>query len=333
MNIVDHRFCVAPMMERTDRHERMFLRQFSRRALLYTEMITATALRHGDRDRFLAYNPQEQPLALQLGGCDPAELTAGAVMGFEAGYQEINLNVGCPSNRVQAGRFGVRLMAEPALVAECISTMAAKVQVPVTVKCRIGMDKQDDEAFLFHFIETVTAAGCNTFIIHARRALLHGLSPKQNREVPPLNYNRVIAAKKHFPELEIVINGGITTLAQAKTLLQKVDGVMLGREAYDNPYLLHSVDREIFGEGDGRKTDTERKPCNAKTRQEYLADFLPYIESELVRGTPLHHITRHTLGLFKGVKGGRQYRRHLSQEARRPGADISVLKDALAYLA
>ncbi|MGI9251109.1 MAG: tRNA dihydrouridine(20/20a) synthase DusA [Pseudohongiellaceae bacterium] len=322
MNTLDHRFCVAPMMDWTDRHDRMFLRQFSRHALLYTEMVTAAALRHGDADYLLAHNPVEQPVALQLGGSDPDELMAAAVLGAGAGYREINFNVGCPSDRVQSGRFGACLMAEPELVAKCVTAMAAAVSVPVTVKCRIGIDEQDNEAFLFQFIEQIATSGCKTFIIHARKAILSGLSPKQNREIPPLNYERVIAAKAHFPELEIIINGGIDSLVQARTFLQAVDGVMLGREAYQNPYLLHQVDSEIFGE-----TAADR------TRQQYLEQFLPYVEQELARGTPLHHITRHTLGLFRGVKGGRQYRRHLSQHACDPGAGIAVLRDALNFVA
>ena len=362
MSEVDHRFCVAPMMERTDRHDRMFLRQFSRRALLYTEMVGAAALVHssqrGDVHRLLFHNPAEQPLALQLGGCDPVQLAEAAALGAGAGYREVNLNVGCPSRRVQAARFGACLMAEPRLVAECVQAMQSAVAdataaevgaaeaaaadagaetdaaVPVTVKCRIGIDEQDDEAFLFRFMEEVAAAGCRVFIIHARKAALRGLSPKQNREVPPLNYGRVLAAKKRFPELCIVINGGITDLQQAATLLEQgADGVMLGRAAYDNPYLLHQVDREIFGESEGEGDDeADGAAAEPRSRRQYLEGFVPYIERELARGTPLHHITRHTLGLFKGVAGGRGYRRHLSTYANRPGAGVSVLREAMAMV-
>ena len=327
------------MMDWTDRHDRMFLRQFSRRALLYTEMVTAAALSHGDSRRLLAHDPQEQPVALQLGGCEPAELAAAAQLGCEAGYQEINLNVGCPSERVRAGRFGACLMAEPSLVADCVASMAEAMPLPVTVKCRIGIDQQDSADFLFRFIETVAKqGGCQTFIIHARKAILKGLSPKQNREIPTLNRPRVFAAKAQFPQLEIVINGGITTLDEAQELLQHVDGVMLGREAYQNPYLLHRVDQVIFGEADskaGREADSETssEASDGKSRRDYLERFLPYVERELARGTPLHHLTRHTLGLFKGVKGGRQYRRHLSQRACEPGAGMAVLRDAMGFVA
>lgn len=318
----DRRFCVAPMMDWTDRHERSFLRLFSRRALLYTEMVTSAALEHGDADYLLAHSPEEHPVALQLGGSDPRQLAAGARLGEAAGYREINLNVGCPSDRVQAGTFGACLMAQPQLVADCIAAMARDTALPATVKCRIGIDDRDDEAFLFEFVETVAAAGCETFVVHARKAILKGLSPKQNREIPPLNYPRVFDLKRRFPELEIVINGGITDLTEVENLLKEVDGVMLGREAYQNPYLLHEVDQRVYGE-----------EVNSRSRLDYLREFLPYVESELSRGTPLNHMTRHIMGLFKGQPGGRQFRRHLSENGHGEQAGLQVLEDAIAYIA
>lgn len=310
-------------MDWTDRHDRMFLRLISRHALLYTEMVTSAALTHGDSDYLLEYHEQEHPVALQLGGSDPKQLADAARMGEQAAYDEINLNVGCPSDRVQSGAFGACLMAEPDLVARCVEAMAAVVAIPVTVKCRIGIDDLDSEEHLRHFISTVKDAGCQTFIIHARKAFLQGLSPKENREIPPLDYPRVFAMKREFPELEIIINGGITDLASAKALLSEVDGVMLGREAYQNPYILHEVDRIFFADSES---------TNVKTRADYLQAYFPYIESELARGTPLNHMTRHLLGLFKGQRGGKNFRRHLSENSTRPGADLKVLTDALAYV-
>lgn len=317
----DHKFCVAPMMDWTDRHDRMFLRQISRHALLYTEMVTSAALLHGDSDYLLKYNDSEHPVALQLGGSDPEELAAAARLGEQAGYDEINLNVGCPSDRVQSGAFGACLMATPALVADCIKAMQDAVSVPVAVKCRIGIDDRDSEDELLEFIEPLRQAGCRTFIIHARKAILQGLSPKQNRDVPPLNYPRVYRVKESFPDLEIVINGGITCLDMAREMLGRVDGVMLGREAYQNPFILHNVDSKFFGEA-----------SSGKSRADYLLAFYPYVESELAQGTPLNHITRHLLGLFKGQPGGKQFRRHLSENSTRPGAGIDVLTDALVYV-
>lgn len=314
-----HKFCVAPMMDWTDRHDRVFLRQFSKQTLLYTEMVTSAALIHGDSDYLLNHDLNEHPVALQLGGSNPAELAIAAKLGETAKFDEINLNVGCPSDRVQSGAFGACLMAQPSLVAECVSSMQDAVSIPVTVKCRIGIDDLDSEANLVNFIDTVSKGGCRTFIIHARKAILSGLSPKENRDIPPLNYRRVFRIKELFPNLEIIINGGINSLQSASDLLQHVDGVMLGREAYQNPYVLHDVDNLFFGASKKKKT-----------RSEYLLDYLPYIESELAEGTPLKHMTRHILGLFRGEKGGKQFRRYLSENGHRPDANIEVLFAALA---
>jgi len=309
------------MMDWTDRHDRVFLRQFSQHIMLYTEMVTSAALEYGDANYLLKHNPNEHPVALQIGGSNPEELSRGAKLGERAGFDEINLNVGCPSDRVQSGSFGACLMANPLLVAECIAAMMEAVEIPVTVKSRIGIDEQDSEAELMNFVETIAAKNCRTFIIHARKAVLSGLSPKENREIPPLNYDRVFAVKDNFPDLEIIINGGITDLKTASHMLRKVDGVMLGREAYQNPYMLHEVDHLIFGE-----------KAENKSRVEYLRQYFPYVEEELKNGTPLKHITRHLLGLFKGQKGGKQYRRHLSENASLPSAGLNVLKDAIAFV-
>jgi tRNA-dihydrouridine synthase A len=309
------------MMDWTDRHDRMFLRLISKNALLYTEMVTSAALQHGDAAYLLKYHAAEHPVALQLGGSDPEQLAFAARLGEQAGYDEINLNVGCPSDRVQSGTFGACLMANPALVADCVAAMREAVDVPVTVKCRIGIDDQDDEPFLLRFVETVAAAGCKTFIIHARKAVLKGLSPKENREIPPLNYERVFSIKKQFPELCVVINGGIQSLELAQQLLGSVDGVMLGREAYQNPFVLHEVDQRFYS------ADPKHL-----TRKDYLTAYLPYLQEELESGTPLNHMTRHLLGLFKGVPGGKQFRRHLSENAHKKGAGVEVVTAALALV-
>jgi len=318
---VSHRFCVAPMMEWTDRHCRYFLRLFSRNTLLYTEMVTSGALLHGDAGRFLRFNPEEQPVALQLGGSDPDEMAQAARMGEQAGYREINLNAGCPSDRVQRGKIGACLMAEPELVADCMQAMSEAVAIPVTIKCRTGIDDLDSYEHLARFVDTIARRGCRTFIIHARIAILEGLSPKQNREVPPLNYERVFAIKKAFPELEIVINGGIRTLDEAKTLLSHVDGVMVGREAYQNPGILAAVDRELFGSA-----------LPDKLQDEVLEEFMDYVKKELASGTALKHMTRHVLGLFQGMPGAKQYRRYLSENAHKADADIAVLEQAGSYI-
>lgn len=317
----DHIFCIAPMMDWTDRHDRVFLRQFSRRAFLYTEMVTSAALKYGDAQYLLQYDPAEHPVALQLGGSDPAELAEAAQLGREAGFDEINLNVGCPSDRVQSGAFGACLMAEPDLVAKCIASMMRVVDCPVTVKSRIGIDDRDSLDELLRFVESIANVGCKMFIIHARKAILQGLSPKENREIPPLHYDRVFAVKESYPELEIIINGGIGSLGQAQELLQQVDGVMLGREAYQNPYLLHQVDSLLYGEANA-----------TKSRQEYLLDYVPYIEAQLAKGTPLKHMSRHLLGLFKGQPGGKQFRRHLSENGHKPNAGLNVIMDALSFV-
>ncbi len=316
-----HRFCVAPMMDWTDRHCRYFHRLLSRRARLYTEMITADAVLHGDRARLLGFSPEEHPVALQLGGSDPAKLAEAAAIGEAEGYDEINLNVGCPSDRVQEGRFGACLMAEPALVARCVAAMRARVRVPVTVKCRIGIDDQDSEADLERFVATVAGAGCRTFIVHARKAWLEGLSPKENREVPPLDYPRVHRLKAAHPELEIVINGGIASLDDALVHLGKVDGVAMGRAAYQNPYLLADVDRRLFGE-------TRPPP----TRRAVLEALIPYVERHLRAGGRLNNVTRHILGLYHGQPRARAFRRHLSERAPRDGAGIEVLREAIGIV-
>ncbi|PCJ17940.1 MAG: tRNA dihydrouridine(20/20a) synthase DusA [SAR86 cluster bacterium] len=321
MSKLSHRFCVAPMMDWTDRHDRVFLRQISKHALLYTEMVTAAALKHGDADYLLQHSVDEHPVALQLGGSNPDELADAAKLGESAGYDEINLNVGCPSDRVQSGAFGACLMADPALVARCVASMISATSIPITVKCRIGIDDRDSQAELQDFVGVVKDAGCELFIIHARKAILSGLSPKENREIPPLNYPRVFSIKQAFPELQIIINGGITSIDDAVSLLGDTDGVMLGREAYKNPYVLADVDSRFFDE-----------PNKVQSRIECLQGYLPYVERELTKGTPLQHITRHILGLFKGQKGGKQFRRHLSENSRLPNADVNVLHEAMAYV-
>ena len=320
--MISRRFCIAPMMDWTDRHDRVFLRKFSKQILLYTEMVTSAALQHGDANYLLKHNHEEHPVALQIGGSSLAELAYGAKLGEKAGFDEINLNVGCPSDRVKAGSFGACLMAKPKLVADCVDAMANAVKVPVTVKCRTGIDDLDSQSRLLEFIATVSSAGCRTFIIHARKAILSGLSPKENREIPPLHYGRVLSVKENFPELEIVINGGITTFSDVNCFLRTVDGVMIGREAYQNPFFLAKVDEYFFN-----------SPAIRKERAEYLEEYIPYIESELKKGTPLKHMTRHLLGLFKGQKGGKQFRRHLSENAHRENAGIEVIADALKFTA
>jgi tRNA-dihydrouridine synthase A len=315
---LSHRFCVAPMMDLTDRHARYFLRLLSRRTLLYTEMVTTGALIHGDAPRFLAFDPAEHPVALQLGGSDPADLGRCARIAEDAGYDEVNLNVGCPSDRVQSGRFGACLMAEPDLVADCVSAMRAAVRMPVTVKTRIGIDRDESTERLYRLVDAVKAAGCTTLIVHARKAWLDGLSPKENREIPPLRYEVVHALKRAHPDLEIVLNGGLTTLDQCREHLGGVDGVMLGREAYYNPWLLAGVDPELFGE-----------PAPARARREVVQRLLPYLEAEFARGTPLSAVTRHLLGLYHAMPGARLWRRTLSEEVHRIGAGPALLVEAL----
>ncbi len=306
------------MMEWTDRHCRFFHRLLTRRALIYTEMITTGAVLHGDRARLLAYDAAEHPVALQLGGCDPSALAACARIGEELGYDEINLNVGCPSDRVQEGRFGACLMAEPALVGDCVAAMKATVSVPVTVKCRIGIDEQDPEPALDAFTDTVEAARVDALIVHARKAWLKGLSPRENRDVPPLDYRRVHRLKAAHPNLPIVLNGGVTSIAMAAAQLELVDGIMMGRAAYQEPWRLLMVDPALFGAP--QPYDSPKAAAEA---------LIPYIERELARGTRLHAITRHILGLFRGVPGARAFRRHLATEAVKAGAGLDVLRAAL----
>ncbi|TAM62924.1 MAG: tRNA dihydrouridine(20/20a) synthase DusA [Rhodanobacter sp.] len=313
---------VAPMMDWTDRHCRYFHRLLSPRARLYTEMVTSAALVRGKQLRLLEHSQQEHPLALQLGGSEPHELAQAACAGAAAGYDEINLNVGCPSDRVQSGRFGACLMREPALVGDCVKAMrdalaAAGRQVPVTVKCRIGVDEQDDYAGLQHFTETMLGAGVEVLVVHARKAWLQGLSPKENREIPPLDYERVYRLKREFPQLVVVINGGIGTVAQVQAHLAQVDGVMLGRAAYHDPYLLARIEAALHGEPLPR-------------RAEVLHRLRPYVEAELARGTALKHISRHLLGLYQGEPGARAFRRTISEGAHRPGAGWALLEQALA---
>lgn len=306
------------MMDWTDRHCRHFLRQISRHTLLYTEMVTSGAILHGPRERLLAFDPAEHPVALQLGGCDPAELAECARIGAAYGYDEINLNCGCPSDRVQSGRFGACLMAEPALVAECVAAMRAAVNIPVTVKTRIGIDEFDSYEFLHAFVGQVAAAGCNIFIIHSRKAWLRGLSPRENREVPPLRYDVPARLKADFPQLQIVLNGGVKTLDDMQTHLRTFDGVMIGREAYSNPYLLAEVDRRFYN-----------APDVVPSREEILARQLPYLEMQLQAGVPLARMTRHMLGLFQGEPGARRWRRYLSEHASAKTASLEVLRQAL----
>jgi tRNA-dihydrouridine synthase A len=310
------------MMDWTDRHCRYFHRQLTQRARLYTEMVTALAVRHGDRQRLLGFDPAEQPVALQLGGSDPALLAEAARWGEDFGYSEINLNVGCPSDRVQTGRFGACLMAEPELVRDCLGAMRQAVRVPVTIKCRIGIDDQDEDEDFARFVAVVKQSGVTTFIVHARKAWLKGLSPRENREVPPLDYARVHRMKQGNPDLVVIINGGIETLDQAEAHLDHVDGVMLGRAAYHTPWLLHDVDRRLFGGRAGLAS-----PLQAVERMK------PYIARQLAQGVWLQHITRHMLGLFHGLPGGRLWRRVLSQEAARPGAGLAVVEKSLREVA
>jgi tRNA-dihydrouridine synthase A len=318
---LSRRFCVAPMMEWTDRHCRFFHRLLTRRALIYTEMLTTGAVLRGDRARLLAFDPFEHPVALQLGGCDPAALSASARIGEDFGYDEINLNIGCPSDRVQEGRFGACLMAEPALVAEGVAAMKVAVKIPVTVKCRIGIDEQDPDQALFGFAAAVKAAGADALIVHARKAWLKGLSPRENRDVPPLDYLVVRRLKRAHPDLEIVLNGGIANLEQAQAELGVVDGVMMGRAAYQEPWRLLGVDSLLYGQ-----------PAPFASAKDAAIALIPYIERELAQGVRLHAITRHVLGLFRAVPGARAFRRHLATEAVKPGAKAFVLADALALV-
>jgi len=309
------------MMDWSDRHCRYFWRLLTKRARLYTEMVTTGAILRGDRERFLRFNPEEQPLALQLGGSDPAALAECARIAEDYGYDEVNLNCGCPSDRVQEGRIGACLMAEPNLVADCIAAMRAQVRIPVTVKHRTGVDDLDTEEHLHQFITTIAQTGCNVFIVHARKAWLQGLSPKENRDIPPLLYERVFALKQHCPDLTIVINGGITGIAQSRELLQRVDGVMMGREAYHNPFVLAQVDREIYGDDPP-----------SLTRDQVLDAFIPYCERQIGSGARLNHMARHILGLYTGQPGGKRFRRFLSENGHRADAPAELLSEAKKHM-
>ncbi|MBY0544634.1 MAG: tRNA dihydrouridine(20/20a) synthase DusA [Gammaproteobacteria bacterium] len=321
IEIPAYRFSVAPMIDWTDRHCRFFLRLLSRHMLLYTEMITTGAILYGKRDRYLAFDPCEHPVAIQLGGSNPAELAQCAAIAADYGYDEVNLNVGCPSDRVQSGRFGACLMAEPELVAECVAAMKQAVSIPVTVKCRIGIDERDSYEELQHFVQLIAAASCDRLIVHARKAWLKGLSPKENREIPPLNYETVYQLKRDFPVLPIILNGGVTDLDQAAEHIQQLDGVMMGRAAYHNPYLLTEVDNRFFNE-----------KLAILSREDIIAQLVPYIERQHRVGVAVKHITRHVLGLFQGVAGGKRWRRFLSEHAHLVDADSTILSGALAYV-
>lgn len=309
------------MMEWTDKHCRFFHRLLTRRTRLYTEMITTGAVLYGDRARLLGFNAEEHPVAIQLGGSDAKELAASAKIAEDLGYDEVNLNCGCPSDRVQNGFFGACLMAEPARVADGVSAMKAAVKIPVTVKCRIGIDDQDEEEALDRFADAMVQAGADALVVHARKAWLQGLSPRENRDIPPLNYDRVVRLKQRLGGYPVILNGGVTSLADAKAHLANLDGVMVGRAAYDTPEILLNVDQEIFG---------ETPPVSSLG--EAFERLIPYIERELASGTRLHDITKHLLGAFRGRPGARAFRRHLATEAVKPGANAWVLREALSFL-
>jgi len=311
---------IAPMMDWTDRHCRYFMRLLSPSAFLHTEMVTAAALKHGDAERLLRFDPSEYPIALQIGGSDPALMADAARLGADEGYDEININVGCPSDRVQSGQFGACLMSNPTLVADCVRAMKSVLDVPVTIKTRIGIDDYDDYEFLRRFIDANVEAGCNTFIVHARKAILAGLSPNENRSIPPLDYDRVYRLKQDLPHLRIILNGGISSVAECQQHLEHVDGVMIGRQAYHQPWFLTELEQAF---GNGRA---------ASSRQDIVQQMLPYIEKEMAAGAELKHITRHMLGLFAGLPGARAWRRYLSENAHRVGGGIDVLETALANL-
>ena len=317
----DRRLSVAPMMDWTTRDYRFLARLITRHTLLYTEMVVAQAILRGDRERFLAFNDEEHPVALQLGGGEPQDLAEAARIAEQYGYDEINLNVGCPSDRVQQGKIGAILMAEPELVGQCVEAMQAAVRVPVTVKTRIGIDDQDDYDFLYRFVTRMEQAGCTSLTIHARKAILSGLSPKENREIPPLIYQRAYAIKQAFPHMEIILNGGVKTLDEVHEHMGDVDGVMIGREAYQNPYFLADADRIVFA-------DDHPVP----TRREIAEQFLPYVERRYALGHAPKHSLRHILNLFQGEPGARRFRRHLSENMHKPDTSPQVLMDALAQL-
>ena len=317
----DFLFSVAPMMDWTDRHCRVFHRLMSRRARLYTEMLTTGAIIHGDRKRLLGFDASEHPVALQLGGSAPDDLATAAKIGEDFGYDEINLNVGCPSDRVKDGRFGACLMAEPTLVADGVAAMKRAVKIPVTVKCRIGIDDQDPEVALDVLARGVVAAGADALVVHARKAWLNGLSPKENRDIPPLDYDRVYRLKAAMPDVPVIINGGIGSIAEAKRHLDHVDGVMLGRAAYQEPWRLLDVDPELFGEA-----------APYATMKDVFEAMFPYIDDQLAQGARLHSMTRHFVGAFHGVPGARAFRRHLAERGVKPDAGVDVLRDAIALV-
>ena len=319
--LFDNKFSVAPMMDWTDQHCRYFHRLISSHAVLYTEMISADALLFGPREKLLSFNKEELPCVLQLGGNNPNKLSKAAKYGQDNGYSEINLNIGCPSNRVQNGSFGACLMETPKLVAECVKVIQENCQIPVTIKCRIGIDDMDEIKGLDDFVDEVSLLGTKLFIIHARKALLKGLSPKENREIPPLKYEYIFQLKKDFPNLEIILNGGIKDLDQSIDILKHLDGVMLGREAYQNPYLLADVDHRIY--------NSETSPVS---RSEVIQQFVEIMGGKLPPGLKTSHVTRHILGLYKGIPGGRKFRQHISENAHQKNADINVLIDALRYV-
>ena len=308
------------MMDWTDRHCRYFLRLISKHTLLYTEMVTTGAILHGDTDRHLAFHPDESPVALQVGGSDPVELAQCVKLASGYGYSEININVGCPSDRVQSGRFGACLMAEPDLVADCIASMRAQASIPVTIKTRVGIDDMDSYAHLCHFVGTTADAGCEIFILHARKAWLKGLSPKENREIPPLQYDTVAKLKKDFPHLTVVLNGGVKTLDEAAEHLKVFDGVMIGREAYSNPFLLAEVDRRFY-----------QSSAPSPSRAGIISKYSDYLEEQLHAGTPLQRMTKHLLGLFQGQPGARRWRRYISENAHGKNAGVEVVAKALQY--
>lgn len=316
---------VAPMMDYTDLHCRFFMRMLSPSVRLYTEMVTAQAVMQGDRNRLLGFDPVEQPLALQLGGSDPELLANAAMVGAQYQYDEINLNVGCPSDRVQTGRFGACLMAEPDRVADCVRAMRDATDLPVSVKTRIGIDDHDEYEFLAAFVATVAAAGCRHFVVHARKAILAGLSPKENRSIPPLRYDTVYRLKRDFPELRIVLNGGVQTLEDVRDHLAQVDGVMIGRKAYSDPFFLARLQADVMSSPD---ESTWRVP----TRAEVVRKMAGYTEGQLRRGVRLHHITRHMLGMYSGRPGARRWRRYISEKAAQPGAGPEVLIDSLSIV-
>jgi len=315
--MINRTLSIAPMLEWTDRYYRYFARLITKHTLLYTEMVTAGALIYGNRDRFLEFNPSEHPIALQLGCNDPSDLAECSRMAQERGYNEVNLNVGCPSDKVQSGSFGACLMLNPDLVAECVNAMQEAVSIPVTVKHRIGIDHDDSYESLHKFVETVSQAGCRTFIVHARNAWLHGLSPKENRDIPPLRYETVHSLKENFPDLEIIINGGIKSLAATTEQLEHLDGVMIGREAYHNPWILAEADRVIFG-------DNHPIP----SRHEIIDQLMPFVHAEFEKGTPISRITRHILGLFQGQPGAKAWRRHISENSHRLDASPDLITEA-----